>query len=250
MKKLVVAASVLASLLALSAGSACAADLAAHPYAKAPAAPLSPAYDWSGFYIGVNLGGAWTHSSSINTALDRTFVSTGSGNNSGVIGGGQIGYNFMIAPGFLLGLEADADGTSLHESVTSPDGSNQRSSKLNAFGTVRGRAGFALDNWLFYGTGGFAWSQGSVTRTQIVAVPAATPPIPALAGTAETSSKTRDGWTAGGGIEWGFARNWTARAEYLYLNLGNTTSTFPLSNRQQTTSLNMNVARLAVNYRF
>ena len=246
MKKLLVAASV----VALSAGSALAADLAARLYSKAPAVPVSPAYDWSGFYIGANLGGAWTDGRVTDAAMNGVPVATGTLRNSGVIGGGQIGYNYMATPNFLLGFEADIDGTSLKGSATSIDGSNRHTSRLNVFGTARGRAGFVQDNWLFYATGGFAWSEGSITRTQIVAVPRANPPIPAPAGTAETVTNTRGGWTAGGGIEWGFAPHWTVRAEYLYLNFGNTTAQFPLSNRQETSSLNMNVARLGVNYKF
>jgi outer membrane immunogenic protein len=171
--------------------------------------PLS-VHDWSGFYIGANVGGAWDNGTATNAALDGAFVSSGTAHNSGVIGGGQIGYDYMVSPSFLLGIEADVDGTSLKGSVLSIDGSNQHSSKLDAFGTVRGRVGFAQNNWLFYGTGGFAWSEGSVTRTQIATV-AAVPPIPAPAGTVETTSNTRTGWAAGAGVEWGVTQNWTAR---------------------------------------
>jgi len=75
------------------------------------------------------------------------------------------------------------------------------------------------------------------------------PPIPAPAGTVETSSNTRNGWVAGAGVN-GDCTNWNARVEYLYLDLGNATSVFPLSNRQQTSSLTINVARFGVNYKF
>jgi outer membrane immunogenic protein len=231
-------------------GPSFAADLPAANYAKAPAvvAPV-PAYDWSGFYVGANIGGAWDHGTSTDRALDGTFVSSGASSNSGVVGGGQIGYNYMALPNFLLGIEADVDGTSLKGTVLSVDGSNQHSSELDAFGTVRGRVGFTQSNWLFYGTGGFAWGEGSVTRTQLATV-VAVPPIPAVAGTVETSSNTRTGWAAGAGVEWGITQNWTARLEYLYLDLGNATSAFPISNRQQTSSATMNVARFGVNYKF
>jgi outer membrane immunogenic protein len=240
-----------ASILAgsvLAVAPAFAADLPAREYPKAPAI-VSPAYDWSGFYVGANVGGAWNSGTTTNTALDGTFVSSGAAKNSGVIGGGQIGYNYMLSPNFVVGIEADVDATSLKGSVLSIDGSNQHSTKLDEFGTVRGRAGIAQNNWLFYGTGGYAWSEGTVTRTQLAAV-VSMPPIPAPAGTVETSSNTRNGWVAGAGVEWGIAQNWTARVEYLYLDLGNATSVFPLSNRQQTSSLTINVARFGVNYKF
>jgi outer membrane immunogenic protein len=212
-------------------------------------APIST-YNWSGFYVGANVGGSWDNGTTTNTALSGAFVSSGSSHNSGVIGGGQVGYNFMTAPNFLVGLEADVQGTSLKGMEYSIDGTNSRSSQLDSFGTVRGRAGFTADNWLFYGTGGYAWSDGSVTRTQISTVVGATPPIPAPGGTVESADNFRNGWTAGAGVEWGIARNWTAKVEYLYVDLGNATSVFPLSNRQQTSSLTMNVARFGLNYKF
>ncbi len=233
---------------ALAVASAFAADLPAREYPKAPAI-VSPAYDWSGFYVGANVGGTWDSGTTTNRALDATFVSSGAANNSGVIGGGQIGYNYMLSPNFVVGIEADVDATSLKGSVLSTDGSNRHTSKLDEFGTVRGRAGIAQDNWLFYGTGGYAWSEGSVTRTQLAAV-TSMPPIPAAAGTVETSSNTRNGWVVGAGVEWGIAQNWTARVEYLYLDLGSVTSVFPISNRQETSSLTMNVARIGINYKF
>ena len=233
-----------------AAKPALAADLPARQYVKSPAmVPPVPSYDWSGFYVGGNIGGSWGHATATDAALDGTFVSSGSRDNSAVIGGGQIGYNFMVAPHFLLGLEADAQASSSRSTVTSPDGSNSFASRLDDFGTVRGRIGFTEDNWLFYGTGGFAWSQGSVTRTQIAAV-ASVPPIPAPAGTVETANNTRTGWAAGAGVEYGITPNWTVRAEYLYLDLGTVTSVFPLANRQQTGSANMSIARIGVNYKF
>jgi outer membrane immunogenic protein len=131
----------------------------------------------------------------------------------------------------------------------SVDGTNVHNTTLDSFGTVRGRAGFTANNWLFYGTGGFAWSDGTESRSQLATV-VATPPIPAVGGSVESVSNTRTGWTAGAGVEWGLTQNWTARVEYLYLDLGNATSTFPISNRQQTSSLTMNVARIGVNYKF
>ena len=76
------------------------------------------------------------------------------------------------------------------------------------------------------------------------------PPIPAAGGTVESVSNTRTGWTAGAGVEWGLTQNLTARVEYLYLDLGSATSVFPLSNRQESSSVTMNVARFGVNYKF
>jgi outer membrane immunogenic protein len=232
----------------LAVASALAADLPARETPNTPAI-VSPVYNWSGFYIGANVGGASDNGTTTNTALSGTFVSSGAAKNNGVIGGGQIGYNYMLSPNFLIGIEADLEGTSLNGSVLSTDGSNQHTSKLDEFGTVRGRAGITANNWLFYGTGGYAWSEGSVTRTQLAAV-TSVPPIPAPAGTVETASNTRNGWVVGAGVEWAITPNWTARVEYLYLDLGSVTSVFPISNRPETSSLTMNVARVGVNYKF
>ena len=183
-----IASAFIAALAAISlAAPACAADLPAREYRPPPVVAPVPAYDWSGFYIGGNIGGAWDSSTSTNRALDGTFVSSGSGNNSGVIGGGQIGYTFMASPNFLLGREADVEGSSRTGSVASIDGSNIHNSKLDDFCTARGRAGFTVNNWLFYGTGGFAWSDGTESRSQLATV-VATPPIPAVGGSVESVS--------------------------------------------------------------
>lgn len=96
---------------------------------------------------------------------------------------------------------------------------------------------------------GCSTAPAAVTRSQLVTV-ASVPPIPAPSGTVETVNNTRTGWAAGAGIEWGITQNWTARVEYLYLDFGTATSVFPLSNRQQTTSASMNIARFGVNYKF
>src|SRR5579863_5226739 len=98
----IIASTFVSSLAALStvAGPALAADIQAPApvYSKNPVMVPSPNYDWSGFYLGANVGGSWGHAASTNTALDGTFVASGSRNDSAVIGGGQIGYNFMVSP--------------------------------------------------------------------------------------------------------------------------------------------------------
>ena len=116
---------------------------------KAPApAYVPPAYNWTGFYLGLNVGGGLTSGG-------------GFGDASGIIGGGQIGYNWQsVGSPFVIGLEADIQGADLSNSATAlgvtVDG------RLNAFGTVRGRLGYAWDRFMIYATGGWA-----VTRTQL-----------------------------------------------------------------------------------
>ena len=229
----------------LSVSSAHVATAADMP-TKAPVSAPIPYYDWTGFYIGGNVGGAWanvTHtSSSTTTGVVRD---TNRQNASSVIGGGQVGYNWMATPNWVLGIEADISAANLSSSHTRSNGADTASNKINDFGTVRGRLGYAWQNLMLYGTGGYAWAYDKASRTQIIgATGAATP------GTVENLSKTLSGWTIGGGLEWGFARNWSAKVEYLYMNFGSAGFAFPLSLRTESYSTNVSVARVGLNYRF
>lgn len=168
----------------LVAGAAHAADLPSRK--DAPVYVPPPVFSWTGFYAGLNVGGGWTDNSARG------------GQASGVIGGGQIGYNYQLSPLFVVGVETDFQGTSLS---TRNNGWFNAGASLPWFGTVRGRAGLALldSHLLVYGTGGFAY--GEVNN--------------AWAGV----SNVRTGWTAGGGVEWAFLPNWSAKVEYLYTDL-------------------------------
>ncbi len=224
-----------ASLAALS-GAAIAADL---PYRKAAPAyvpPPPPPPMWTGFYAGLNLGGGWS-ANSVNPNALTPYVSNATGgiyflpgNNNGgssaggVVGGGQIGYNYQFGPNIVAGVETDFQGTSMRSGgnnnfIVYPDpviagaylvpllpGGNPGVA-LNWFGTVRGRAGFLFTpTLLLYGTAGFAYGGVSVGANQ---------------------SNTRTGWTAGGGVEWMFLPNWSAKAEYLYTDLNSGGATGP-----------------------
>lgn len=205
------------SVLALG-GVAAAADLppaaAPGPYYKAPA--YNPAYNWSGFYLGINGGGGWGRSNSITT---------GPLNTSGGLAGGTIGYNYQINQ-VVLGVEGDIDWADINAS--------------NAFGkvsddwlsTIRGRLGFAADRFLPYVTGGAAF--GDVKAS-----------VPGFASTDTTNA----GWTAGGGIEFAIAGNWTAKAEYLYVDLGNISYT-TVPGSSENVSYRANIGRVGLNYRF
>jgi len=167
---------------------ASAADLAARPYTKAP--PLSPAYNWSGFYIGA-MGGY---------AFDS--------DNGGGFGGGTIGYNWQ-APGsqFVFGIEIDAAGASIKDSLSGvilgiP---TTVEDKINALGSVTGRVGVAANAALFYAKGGYAWANNKLSVSGIVN---------------GSDSHVHSGYTVGGGIEYMFAPNWSAKAEYMFTHLG------------------------------
>jgi outer membrane immunogenic protein len=188
MKRLLLAGAALLSLMT----AASAADLAARPYTKAP--PLSPAYNWSGFYIGVMGGGAWDS------------------DNSGGFGGGTIGYNWQ-APGsqFVFGIEVDAAGASIKDSQTAVFGvaAITAEDKMDALGSVTGRVGVAVDAALFYAKGGYAWANNKLSVT--------------APGVTASDSHIHSGYTIGGGLEYMFAPNWSAKAEYMFVHLDSQT---------------------------
>jgi outer membrane immunogenic protein len=238
------------------AASAAGADLSPATAYKAPPAP-APYFNWNGFYVGANVGGGWTSDS-----LHQTGVPTGPGlsattHSSGVVGGGELGYNWVAAPNWLLGVEVDGSGAALKSTGTGLTGNGLATTswteKVDAFGTARGRLGYVANNWLFYSTGGFAWSDDVLTRTQLV-----TSPVSPVAGLVMSNSATRTGWAAGGGVEWGFAPNWAARLEYLHLDLGDQTFGFTTTSGNGTTisrsidegRLKVDTVRVGVSYLF
>ncbi len=226
MKKSLISATAIA--LALAAGSAFAADLPSRKAAPVYAPPPPPPPMWTGLYAGLNIGGGWgADSGNWGQTWDGGF--TNHINGSGVIGGGQIGYNFAFTPLFLVGVETDFQGTSM--------GNNgQGGVRVDWFGTVRGRVGVTLmPTLLIYGTGGFAY--GDVTRKW----------------TGFTTTQT--GWTAGGGVEWMALPNWSVKVEYLYTDIsgGNQNwnwwnAGFALNNVNNHTR--WNTIRAGVNYHF
>lgn len=268
MKRIFVGIAGIASLLATGA---LAADLAPRPYTKAPVI-VDAGYDWTGFYAGVNIGYSWGRSSST-----QSFIDTASGtilNSSafkfdvdGVIGGGQIGYNWQKDK-WVFGLEADIQGSgqkgngsslcpggpgsttsnqpadvnsacSLGHTGDTPAGNvaalpvtNNLSEKLAWFGTVRGRIGPAVTpTILAYLTGGLAYgevrSTNTVTGTNLVGAQGVnTPPTFVPVSASFGNNSTRIGWTVGAGIEGVVRGNWTAKIEYLYMDLGNVSGSF------------------------
>jgi outer membrane immunogenic protein len=224
-------------------------------------------YNWGGFYGGFHVGDAWTSTDFAETLAGVGVVESGTTKSTGFIGGGQVGFNLLPAPNFLLGIEADISGASLDGAVgTTPTIAGATSiatwtETVDTFGTVRGRLGLVANNWLLYGTGGFAWAEDSFSRLQSVNnVISPADGIFPTEGLLTSLSPTRTGWTAGGGIEWGFARNWTAKIEYLRLDLGgeNFAFTAPFASGAAGASaftinegrLTIDTVRFGVNYLF
>jgi outer membrane immunogenic protein len=255
-----------AAAIAVAATPALAADMAARPiYSKAPVAPL--AYDWTGFYVGVNAGGVWSDAGTAFTANPAFFVLGGAAlvsadgsvglSKSGFTGGAQAGYNWQ-RDRFVLGLEADINYTDVKRSASVtraaapglPSGYTVfESVSSDWLATFRGRAGFAANNWLFYATGGLAIANFGFTQGSTF------PDCPC--GLVGTSSSTKAGWTAGAGVEYAVGSSWSVKAEYLYVNLGTQSFAdnqgafgFPAASFTHQAHLNENIVRVGLNYHF
>lgn len=203
MKKTYAVLVALAGAATLISSPSSAADL--RMATKAPVvAAMAPAPTWQGFYIGAFGGYGWgdLHIRGVGTIRDT---------KEGGFGGGLIGYNFQ-APGsnWVFGIEADAAGSS-----------------TDAFGTVRGRVGYAFGNVLAYGTGGYAWGNFRLRSLGL------------------TEDRTASGYAVGGGLEYAFAPNWSAKVEYLYLDFAD--QTYFGTDRVR---LDGNTIKAGVNYRF
>lgn len=185
----------------------------------AQAADPTPAYDWSGFYAGVNAGAAFNNSNVNNDVSGSAgWIKNSSSDNdsqdASFTGGGMLGYNWQIDR-VVLGIETDINYGGFDESykTTYPGFSggnttgitNSFSYQADWFGTLRGRLGYAMDNVLLYGTGGLAYGNLD-TKFQ-------------FGGSKGSSDWTAFGWTAGGGVEYGIDK-WSLGLEYLYVDLG------------------------------
>jgi outer membrane immunogenic protein len=220
---------VAATAFVAAASSASAADL--RPAYKAAAPVMVAAYNWSGFYVGIHGGYA---TGDLNSNIDGT---TGSRDIDGWFGGGQLGWNWQ-APGspWVFGLEADISFGNVEDSVTVAGlGSFKTEAKM--FGTARGRVGYAVDRVLFYATGGLAWVDNEINMT--------------LVGFgAFNSSNTHIGWTVGGGVEWALADAWTAKVEYLYIDVDTENYFTNLVGPGFAFGPDIHTVRLGLNYRF
>jgi outer membrane immunogenic protein len=239
MTKYIALGAIAALVLGTTAGSA--ADLPM----KAP--PLEAIYDWTGFYIGIAGGG----SLGTSTHIDRA---TGLGdtigyNVKGGLVGGTIGYNWQRGP-LVVGFEGDVSWVGEYGShiddglanLNNPAGpfAVQSFTKETWLATARGRLGYAVNNLLFYGTGGYAAAgvEAGIKDSNTNALLA-------------SATSTRNGWTAGGGLEWGFAPNWSAKFEWLYMKFESKPFITNLAEGPRSSvPLDDNVVRAGINYRF
>jgi outer membrane immunogenic protein len=245
----------LALVVALCVGSGSATLAADLPPAPTPIGypPAVPAYNWTGVYIGGNVGLGW----SWDTFSDTLGNSLNLPNSAQILGGGQVGFNYEFYTGFLIGAEADFDwlanttNTSasfgLSNPAGTPTGSNATiSAKDRCLTTVTGRAGYAWDRLLVYTKAGGAWVGTASPTLTVNGAPVAI-----------STSGSNWGWTAGIGLEWAFWNNWSTRIEFDYVGLANQSFTIPaaaggLPAGDQFTSNNryLQVVNVGVNYKF
>ncbi|HEY5166843.1 MAG TPA: outer membrane protein [Pseudolabrys sp.] len=225
MKKILLAS---VGLIALGVASASAADIQrrqAMP-ARAPVY-VAPAYNWTGFYVGINGGGGWGHSDWSNPS------GTADAKLSGSLVGGTLGYNYQVGQA-VFGLEGDIDWSNIRGTASNGLCAGTNCETRNSWlSTVRGRLGYAADRFMPYVTGGAAF--GDIKATPV-------------GSGSQTTTKT--GWTVGGGLEAALSGPWTAKVEYLYVDLGKGSCGVAVCGTATDVNFRANIVRAGLNYRF
>lgn len=225
MKKLIFAA------ILLSATSASAADLPPQqpsPY-RPPAAVVSPAFDWTGFYIGAMGGYGWSNNVTIG-GIAITNPDFGGG-----FAGGTLGYNVQMGQ-IVFGVEADAAWSDINHTETDFIFGTPLTfqDKILSFGSITARGGVAVNNVLIYGKGGYAWTDNQISASVL--------------GLTASESHFHNGWTVGGGIEWAFAGSWSVKGEYMFAQY--LSETYLASLGGVALAANVNTVKVGINYRF
>ena len=201
------------ALIALGAAvPALAADMAPRSYTKAPAYVAAPIYNWTGFYIGGHVGGAFRGN-------DNNLL--GGSNDGTFMGGAQGGYDMQFSPNWVFGVEANYSWLDTNSSFAN-----------NGLGSVTGRLGYTWGPSLLYVKGGYAWADSRFTN-------------------GFSGNGGRDGYTVGGGLEYLFTQNWSGKIEYQYYDFGNSTAfggALPIAGSSFTNDVH--TVKAGLNYRF
>ncbi|MEH2472781.1 outer membrane immunogenic protein [Nitrobacteraceae bacterium AZCC 2161] len=218
------------ALVALGATvPALAADLAARPYTKAPAYVAAPIYNWTGFYIGGHVGGAFNG--------NNGFSGVANNNNDGkFLGGVQGGYDYQFAPNWVLGIEAEYSWLSDSSNNVVFPGAYVYNNNLKGLGSVTGRIGYTWGPALLYVKGGYGFADfnQSVVGPTAIAI----------------NGGGKDGYTVGAGLEYLFTQNWSGKVEYQYYDFGKTSfATAPLAAFGSTRN-DEHTVKAGLNYRF
>ena len=215
------------ALIALGASvPAMAADLAARPYTKAPAYVPAPIYNWTGFYIGGHVGGAFNGSNGFGGTSDNS--------DGRFLGGLQIGADYQFAPNWLVGIEGQISGLS-NSDRTFTSGVNTIRDRSDWLASVTGRLGYTWGPGLIYAKGGVAFRDDNGLAATAGFLPAVT-------------NRESTGYTVGGGLEYMFAPAWSAKVEYQYYNFDNTTVVTPVGALSYKDDLH--TVKVGVNYHF
>ena len=206
------------------------------PFAPAP----PPLYTWTGFYLGAHMGSAWSNSewTTVGVGTDASIDAVG------FIGGGQMGWNYQFAGGWVIGMEGDFTGSTMNKSVNGCfiDPAQTCTMKNKWTALLTGRLGYAFGPSLFYVKGGAAWGQFNYENLD-----------PSF-GDTFSAGRTRTGWTIGGGWEYAFTPNWSAKIEYNFLDFGsdNVTLIAPITSTSFAENIKNDIhqVKLGVNYRF
>jgi outer membrane immunogenic protein len=236
------------ALALISARPGLAADLPTRMPVKAAPAPAR-VFSWTGCYLGGHVGWGWgrkTVADTPNGDLVDFFVpgtvTSMDVNTNGFLGGGQIGCDYQFATNWVVGVEGNFSWADISGSSTLPDFTGATvtaDAKTDWLASVTGRLGYAWDHWLLYAKGGAAWAHDKYNFTSYLGTWAA--------------SETRSGWTVGGGLEWAFADNWSAKLEYQYYDFGNRDVTFVspgLTTNVENIKQQIQTVKLGLNYRF
>jgi outer membrane immunogenic protein len=228
MKKFLLSTVALLALLAVAPAQA--ADMGARAYNKAPV-PVAPLYNWSGFYVGGHIGYGWTDS-------NWGPFGNNNSNNGGFAGGLQAGADWQFAPNWVLGVEGEYSWTDINNGgLLTPLLAG--TVNTNGVGSIAGRIGYTWGPGLLYFKGGWGWADRSLT------VAAAGVPV-VFAG----SNTNNNGYTLGGGLEWMFAPNWSAKIEYQFYNFDSQTFLAPAALAGLSVNNDVQTIKLGVNYRF
>ena len=203
---------------------------------KAPPAPVQTyGYNWTGFYIGGHVGGAWAE----KDWVAEGFGPLGSQKIDGFIGGGQVGFNYQVGA-LVWGVEADFSWANLDGSFTDTVFFGDNTTTVKWFGTVTGRIGYAWDRTLLYVKGGGAWVRDVYAITDD-------------SGFFAETRETRWGWTVGAGLEYGLTPNWSVKVEYNYLDFGTERIRFAPdfgAPFERDADQQIHVVKFGINYRF
>ncbi|HSI40588.1 MAG TPA: outer membrane protein [Xanthobacteraceae bacterium] len=253
------------ALAALAAAPALGADMSYRAPAPIMAAPM---FTWSGFYLGASVGYGWSSVDGLDgyyaysNGFYDVFQSSGDLEPSGWFGGMQAGYNYQFYNNIVLGIEADVFFADMKDDMSVAGWSDYAgaadddyfyrtgnvSAKIESFGTIRARLGYAYDRFLPYVTGGLAWADVKISGSGTVTDYNLNSPDITTVWYSSSTNETVWGWTIGLGVEYALTDNWTVKAEYLYADLGATNFDALFEGRDLDYSLQ--TVKMGVNYKF